>query len=48
MSWYKRTPRVKTPEKIRPHKTSPITDQVMKDLKQKTGPTPDKDDKKNE
>lgn len=47
MSWYKRTPRVKTPEKVRPYKTSPIADQIMKETKKKTGPS-NKEEKKNE
>lgn len=47
MSWFKRTPRHKTPEKPRPHRGSPISDEIMKLTKERTSPTENKkDDKK--
>ncbi len=41
MSWYKRTPRVKAPGKPKPHRTSPIVEELLKETKKKTGPSQD-------
>jgi hypothetical protein len=38
MSWYKRRPHVKEPEKLHPHRTSPATNQATEKAKE-TGPT---------
>ena len=48
MSWYKRTPKAKAPEKVKPHRTSPISEQVLKVAKEKTNPKQDKKEDKNE
>ena len=38
MSWFKRRPHVKEPEKLHPHRTSPASD-LAKEKAQETGPT---------
>ena len=37
MSWFKRRPHIKEPEKLHPHRTSPATDQAAEKAKE-TGP----------
>lgn len=38
MSWYKRTPKVKQPIKQFPHTSSPMTEKVLKNVKESTKP----------
>lgn len=48
MSWYRRKPRLKTPDKPKPHRTSPLSEQVLKNAKDKTGPTTPKKEGEND
>jgi hypothetical protein len=48
MSWFKRTPKSKTPDKPKPHRTSPISDQMLKVAKEKTSPKQANKEQKNE
>lgn len=41
MSWFKRRPHIKEPEKLHPHRTSPASDQASEKAKE-TGPTKSK------
>jgi hypothetical protein len=38
MSWFKRRPHIKEPEKLHPQRTSPVTEQAQEKAKE-TGPT---------
>jgi hypothetical protein len=33
MSWFKHTPKIKGPSKLHPSRTSPITDKILKEIK---------------
>ena len=39
MSWYRRRPRTKEPEKLRPHHSSPIADRMLEEAKKTKEPT---------
>ena len=41
MSWFKHKPRPKTPPKQRPHHTSPLSDQVLDEIKEKQRSIPE-------
>ena len=38
MSWFKRSPRAKEPQRTTPHKTSPASEKILEEAK-KTGPS---------
>lgn len=38
MSWFRRRPKLREPERKVPHHTSPITERHLKDVKEKTKP----------
>lgn len=40
MSWFKRRPRIKEPEKLIPHHFSPLSEKALKEAKEKTQPLP--------
>jgi hypothetical protein len=48
MSWYNRKPRPKTLEKLKPHRASPMSEQVLKIAKEKSNPKTNKKEDKNE
>lgn len=48
MSWFKRTPRQRTVEKPKPHRTSPLSQQAMQQTEDKTKPKKDNKENKNE